>query len=231
MALTATPTPAIQQAPPQFQNLRMGANGYPITTSNPTDINTIIGGMTDRTPWRWYDTFNKPLASPPTACPQQINFFQVPQNQQDPITLTTKTMLDTNMENPGQFNPPYCLVMESIGFVIQSSDVLADIQSIYNNYWMEFKILQKVFFNGPIWMYPGGYGITGQNLTGSQQQWTNGLPAPGYTYRFGKFARYIPPLTNFSLKLFCPSGTTPPTLTADFKLIAYLDGLTDLPVQ
>lgn len=228
MALTPTPTPAIQQAPGSMQS---SVYNYTKPTSNPQDINTIIGGMVDRTNWRWYDTFNKPLASPPTACPQQINFFQLAQNQTDPITGLTKTMLDTNMENSGQFNPPYCLVMESIGFMIQSADVLADIQAIVNNYWMEFKILNKVFYNGLLEFYPGGYGLTGQNLTGSQQHWTNGIPAPGFGYRFGKFARYIPPLTNFSLRLFCPSGTTPPTLSANFKMIAILDGLTDLPVQ
>lgn len=229
MALMATPTMAAQQAP---QGVINQATGRPYgTTSNPNDINTIIGGMTDRTPWRWYDRFNKPLASPPTPCPQQINFFQVPQSGTDPITNTVKSYLDTNMDNPGQFNPPYCLVMDCIGFHIISTDVKADIDALFGSYWMEFRVLQKVFFQGPLWMYPGGYGFTGQNLTGSQQNWTNGLPAPGYTYRFGKFSRYIPPLTNFSLRLFCPSGTTPPTLTVNFSLYAYLEGLTDLPVQ
>lgn len=202
------------------------------STSNPSDINTIIGGMVDRTNWRWYDRFRRTLTSPPTACPQQINFFQIPVNQPDPLNSSiAKSYLDTNMQATGQFPIPYCCVMEALGFHITSTDVKADIDSLLNNYWIEFVILSKLFYRGPIWMFPSGYGITGQNLTGSQQNWTNGLPAPGYAYRFGKFARYIPPLTQFTCSLFCPSGSTPPTMTADFSLYAYLDGLTDLPVQ
>ena len=100
MAIQPQATPAIQQSP----GPRMGPNGYPLSTSNPKDINSIVGGMIDRTPWRWWDTFNKPLPSPNTAAPSQLSFFQVAMNQVDPITGLVKTKLDTNMTQAGQFD-------------------------------------------------------------------------------------------------------------------------------
>lgn len=224
MALTASPTTAMQQAP------QSSVMNYTRTTSNPQDINTIVGGMVDRCPWRWWDTFTWTLASPAVAVPSQINFFQVAMNQVDPYTAVPKTKVDTNMTQPGQFTPPYCLVMDQIGFHIVSTDTKADLDKFWNQCWMEFKILGKIFFEGLLWMFPGAFGFSGtQNPSSTDQSWVNGLPAPQYGWRLGKYSRYIPPLTNFSLRLYFPG--TPPTLASSFKVVAYLDGLTDNPVQ
>ena len=228
MAVVASPTAAIQQASagqqmPYYQQ-------FPNTTSRPEDINTIVAGMVDRSPWRWWDTFTFPLTSPVTVVPSQVNFFQVAMNQVDPITNTVKTKVQTNMVQAGQFTPPYCLVMEQFGFYIVPGDSYADLTKFFNNCWFEFKILGKIFFEGLLWMAPGGFGIQGkQNQSGTDQWWTNGLPAPQFSYRVGKYARYIPPLTNFSMRLFFPG--TPPTLAGSFNLVCYLDGLSDNPVQ
>jgi len=229
MAIQPQATPAIQQSP--APGPRMGPNGYPLSTSNPKDINSIVGGMIDRTPWRWWDTFNKPLPSPNTATPSQVSFFQVAMNQVDPITGLVKTKLDTNMTQAGQFSPPYCLVMYQIGFHIESSDIRADIDKFINTCWIEFKILGKVFFEGLPYMFPDGYGLMGQpNPTGGagDQNWTNGFPAPQAGWRFNEFPRYIPPLTQFTMTAFFPAAQT---FAANFKVVAILDGLTDLPVQ
>lgn len=227
MAIQPQATPAIQQAP-----AASSVYSYTRPTSNPKDINSIIGGMIDRTPWRWWDTFNKPLPSPNTAVANQVSWFQVAMNQVDPVTGLVKTKLDTNMTQAGQFSPPYCLVMYQIGFHIISSDIRADIDKFINSCWIELKILGKVFFEGTPYMFPDGYGLMGQpNPTGGagDQNWTNGFPAPQAGWRFNEFPRYIPPLTQFTLTAFFPG--TPPTFAANFKIVAILDGLTDLPVQ
>lgn len=221
MALTPTPTTAMQQAPAYQQQ-------FTATTSRPEDINSIVGGMVDRSPWRWWDTATIPLASPAVAVPSQISFFQVAMNQIDPITNVAKTKVDTNMVQAGQFSPPSCLVMEQFGFYIVPSDNLVDLKSFFAGCWFEFKIINKIFFEGLLWMAPGAFGFSGHGTT-TDQFITNGLPAPQYGYRVGKFARYIPPLTNFSMRLYFPG--TPPTMTAAFKLVCYLDGLSDNPVQ
>lgn len=226
MANIAAPTSAMQQAP------QSSVNAFTRTTSNPEDINTIVGGMIDRSPWRWWDTWNQPLASPAVAVGTggQVNFFQVAQNQVDPLTNTVKTKLDTNMTQGGHFSPPYCLVMEQFGFFIQTSDTLADVKAVFNGAYFEFRILGKIFFEGLIWMAPGAFGLTGHPNSQSTGEFiTNGLPAPQYGYRVGKYARYIPPLTQFNMKLTFPG--TAPTLTSAFKLVCYLDGLSDNPVQ
>lgn len=228
MALTSTPTTAMQQAgpgqqPPYYQQ-------FPTTTSKPEDINSIVGGMVDRSPWRWWDTWNQPLASPAVGVNSQINFFQTGMNQVDPVTGLTKTKLDTNMTQSGQFSPPYCLVMEQFGFYIETNDTLADVKKVFGGCWFEFKILSKIFFEGLVWMAPGAFGLTGERNGQSTDSFiVNGLAAPQYGYRVGKYARYIPPLTNFSMRLFFPG--TPPTLASAFKLVCYLDGLSDNPVQ
>jgi hypothetical protein len=216
------------QTPGTYVNPQTGQQ-YGVT-SNPGDVNSIVAGMVDRTPWRFYDTYNNPAVSPAVAVTNQVAFFQVPINGTDPVTKVAKTELDTNMTSPGQFSPPYCLVLYQIGFHIISTDKKADIDSIFNNCYMHFRILGKDFFTGLPWMYPSGYGMMGQNLTSTDQNWTNGFPAPQATYRLTQFPRYIPPLTQFYLTLFFP-GTPPPTLVNNFKLVAFLDGLTDLPVQ
>jgi len=226
MAVQAAPTAAIQQAPVS------SVYNYTRTTSNPEDINSIVGGMVDRSPWRWWDTWNQPLASPavPVGTGGQVYFFQVAQNQVDPLTGLQKTKLDTNMTQAGQFSPPYCLVMEQFGFYIESNDTLADVKKAFGGCYFEFRILGKIFFEGLLWMAPGAFGLTGhQNAQSTDQYIVNGLPAPQYGYRVGKFARYIPPLTQFQMKLTFPG--TAPTLSSAWKLVCYLDGLSDNPVQ
>ncbi len=223
MALQATPTAAVQQVT------------YQPGTNNPRDINSIVGGMVDRSPWRWWDTWTNPLASPTVPINGEINFFQIPVNSIDPLTGFAKTVVDTNMKSPGQFNPPYCLVMDSFGFYIESNDTLADIKKVFGNCRYQLYILGKVFFEGLLWMAPGGFGFMGTpNQAGTGEIITNGFPAPQATYRFNKYARYIPPLTNFGVRLIFPNvpGTSaPPTLASAFKLVCYLDGLSDNPVQ
>jgi hypothetical protein len=228
MAITAQATPAIQQA-------NTTASGAPLmtrTTANPDDINTIVGGMVDRSPWHWWDTYQNPLASPAVAVASSITFFQVPIGQPDPVTAVAKTKLQTNMTQSGQFSPPYCCVLQQIGFHINSDDRKADIDSFFNKCYVQFSVLGKVFSEGRLWMYPDGFGLMGSpNPTGAaaDQSWTNGFPAPQAGFRLGKYARYIPPLTQFAVTLFFPG--TPPTLANNFNLVCFLDGLTDLPVQ
>jgi hypothetical protein len=227
MANTAAPTPAIQQAQPGQTSSVYQFNK---TTANPQDINTIVGGMVDRSPWRWWDQFVYPLGSPAVPVPSEVDFFQIAMNQVDPVTGVRKTKVNTNMTNSGQFTPPYCLVMSSFGFYIEQPALLADVNKFFSQCWYQLQILGKIFFEGRLWMAPGQYGYSGHGNAASTDSFiVNGLPAPGYGYRIGEYARYIPPLTNFSMKLFFPG--TPPTLSAAFTLTCFLDGLSDNPVQ
>jgi hypothetical protein len=133
------------------------------------------------------------------------------------------------MTQAGQFSPPYCCVLQQIGFHIDSTDKKADIDLFFNRCYVQFQVLGKVFSEGRLWMYPDGFGLMGVTNVANAESWTAGFPAPQATFRLGKYARYIPPLTQFSVTLFFPG--VPPTLLNNFNIVCFLDGLTDLPVQ
>ena len=95
---------------------------------------------------------------------------------------------------------------------------------------MEFKISNKIFWEGQPWQFPAGVGIMGhQNPSSTDQFLTNGFPAPQATRRAGSFSKYIAPLQPFTLKFFFPG--TPPTIATNFKLVVFLDGLSDTSVN
>lgn len=215
MALQPTMTSAAAMAPPAPAG---------------QDINSIMGGWVDRGPWKYWDTWTNPVASPTVAVPPSIDFFTVPIGQLDVYTGLRKTKLQTNMVRSGQFAPPRCLVLMQIGVQIVSTDVKADIDKVFNNCYLEFKIDDKIFYEGFLWMFPSGTGYTGsQNQAGTDQWFNNGFPAPQATWRSPEFAKYIAPIQQFSLVFHFPG--TAPTLANSFSIVTFLDGLTDRSVQ
>lgn len=200
--------------------------------NSPKDINSIMAGWVDRGPWQYWDTVPGTQGA---AMASSYSIFSVPIGQLDPVTSTVKTKLQTNMQRGNQFPPPRCLVLMQIGFYFSSTMLKADIDLMLNNYYIEFRIDEKIYFEGQLWQFPAGVGLTGTSTTTSQQAWLNGLPAPQYTRRYGDYAKYIAPLQQFSLTMITPN--TPPTLTSTndggtgLSLIPFLDGLTDRAVQ
>lgn len=213
MALTNspnTPMPAPSPAPPRAP-----------------DINSVVGGVVDRRPWQYWDTWTNPLASPTVAVPSEIALFTVPINQLDVYTGLRKTKLQTNMTASGQFVAPECLILQQIGIYICAGNTKAAIDQFFENCYMEFRINQKIFFEGQPWQFPSGTGYTG-TPTSTTDYWVNGFPAPQATRRAGPFSKYIAPLQPFSLKFIFPG--TPPTMATAFKLVVFLDGLADTAV-
>ncbi len=221
------------------------------------DINALIGQMVDRRKWYFYDVVK---LAPGATMSNQYSFFNVPLRNPDPnANNVPKTELETNMKSSGMFNPPYDLILNNLGFYFVAGNLLYDITQIVNMAWFEFKILEKTFFMGHLWRHPPGAGLTGMSTAQGQQVWNNGLPEPGAIYHFGNFAKYIPPLVNFSLTLNFPETFTQflgsagnlgatntafgqvagalPTLATQgqggngIQLYAIMNGLSDGPVQ
>ncbi len=169
-----------------------------------------------------------------------------------------KTELDTNMREAKKFAPPYDLILNNLGFYFLINNRLYDVAQICNMAWFEFKILEKTFFMGHLWRHPPGAGIYGFTSQTNESSWCNGVPEPGAIYHFGSFAKYIPPLVNFSLTLNFPEtftqflgsgnlgaantaagqapGVLPTLLTIGqggngIQLVAIMNGLSDGPVQ
>lgn len=178
----------------------------PVTDSGQLDINALIGQMVDRRKWYFYDVVK---LAPGAQLVNQYSFFNVALRQPDPnANNQPKTELETNLRTASQFNPPYDLILNNLGFYFVAGNLLYDITQIVNYGWFEFKILEKTFFMGHLWRHPPGAGITGFSTQVSQAVWNNGLPEPGAIYHFGNFAKYIPPLVNFSLTLNFPENMT-----------------------
>jgi hypothetical protein len=206
---------------------------YPTGTApaGTKDINAVMAGFVDRGPWKYYDTI---LTAANTQMQQSYSMFSVPIGSIDPILNTPKTKLQTNMQRGNQFPPPKCLVLMQLGFMF-SNMLEADILKVILNYYIEFRIDDKIFYEGLLQFYPAGYGLFGASTISGDYAWGLGFPAPQAGVRWGEYAKYIAPIQQFSLTLITQS--TPPTLTATgsggngLNLVAFMDGLTDRSVQ
>lgn len=193
------------------------------------NTNSIMDGWVDRGPWVYWDTIT--FAS--GAVLQQYNPFSVPIGQADPTNANQlKTKLQTNMVRGNQFPPPRCLLLIDIGFAFATNFPKADIDKILNACWMEFRIDDKIFHEGPLELYPSGSGLDGVSVNSGESTYHLGWPAPEFARRYGDWAKYIAPTQQFSMVInFGGGGVSIPSLTTGGTLRIYLDGLTDRSVQ
>ena len=183
---------------------------------------------------------------PNAALQTSYSVYSVPIGQQNPyVSGTTKGKILTNMQQSGTFPPPRCLLLLQLGFFFGAQSVtpaggtatwtpmfLDDVEAVLNASYMEFRIDDKIFHEGQLWQFPPGVGVAGATATSGQNSWTNGLPAPCYSRRYGDWAKYIAPLQLFSLTIIFPG--TPPTMDANgpgLYMPVFMDGLTDRSVQ
>jgi len=254
------PAAAPSTVPGTYMGQRTTGSGKAIPVNASTgqlDINALIGQMVDRRKWYYYDVVK---IAPGTTLSNQYSFFNVALRQPDPnANNQPKTELETNLKSASMFNPPYDLILFNLGFYFVAGNLLYDITQIVNYGWFEFKILEKTFFMGHLVRHPPGMGISGFSTNTTEAVWNNGMPEPGAIYHFGNFAKYIPPLVNFSLTLNFPetmtqffggsgnlgarqiqygqsAGALPTLATAEqggngIQLYAIMNGLSDGPVQ
>lgn len=254
------PVPIAQTAAGNYFGRTTTGKGAPIPVNPNTgqiDINALIGQMVDRRKTYIYDTWT--LAPGSTVTNTPINFFQTPIGQPDPYNGNVpKTPLETNMRSTGQFNPPYDMILFNLGFLFVIGNRLFDIAQIVNHGWFEFKILEKTMWMGHLWRHPPGAGFSGMSTQTTESTWNNGIPSPESIWPFGNYRKYIPPLVNFSCTLNFPEtyntmynsslpawitatlgaiGASLPTISTagnggnGIKLIAFMNGLSDGPVQ
>lgn len=224
------------------------------------DINSLMAGWVDRGAWTYYDRLIQPLSGTGStyggSTGQLANTytpFSVGINKPDAITNINKTKLWTNLPNSGQFNPPRCLILQRLGVYFEPTMLLADIELFIMNAYFEFKIDDKIFFEGLLEFHPPGMGLYGFSDKQNEGVWTNGLPTPHATRSFGNYAKYIAPLQNFSWTITFPTltpvtnaiggatpgtnpGTNPILTTAanggtGLNMVFIMDGLTDRSVQ
>ena len=213
--------------------LKMAYGGNPTAMSpadaSGRDTNSIMQGWVDRGPWQYWDTVTFAAA---TQVAQQYSPFSVPIGAQDPLTSQTKTKLQTNMQRQNQFPPPRCLLLLAIGFEFAPNFTKADINLILNAAYMEFRVDDKIFHEGPLTLFSSGTGLNGVTQNSGEASWFLGMPMPQAQRRYGDWAKYIAPLQQFSMVInFGGGGVAVPTLTTGGTMRIFLDGLTDRSVQ
>lgn len=196
------------------------------------DINSILAGFVDRGIWYYWDTIT---VAQNAAGSTSYSPFSVPIGQgTTAFGSGAKNKMDTNMVRGNQFPPPRCLILDHIGFFFGSEMLKADIDLFINNYYMELRIDEKIYFEGHLWYYAPGAGLYGNGTKTAEAAWGIGLPDFRAAIHFGDYAKYIAPLQQFSLSLIAPSAPTF-TSTANggvgVRLIPMLCGLTDRAVQ
>jgi hypothetical protein len=228
--------------PPQYSG-----TAYSAAQAQGMDINSIMAGWVDRGKWIYYDTITQAAGSSALSV---YTPFAVGLNQNDQINTTLiKTKLQTNLPNGGQFNPPRCLILNQLGFLFTGqpatsstatktygNTVLADIEQFCNSCYFEFRIDDKIFFEGLLEFHPPGVGIYGSSTNQNEESWGLGFPSPLAVWEFGNFAKYIAPLQNFSLQIKFPGSTLPVWATSGnggqgINLVVMMKGLTDRSVQ
>ena len=216
-----------------------------------------MGNVVDRGKWYIYDTLK---LGPGTTLANQYSFFATAMGQADPYVTgnPVKTKLETNLPTANQFNPPFNLILNNLGFYFSMDNRLYDIKQIVKYGYLEFKIIDKIFAEGHLWRHPAGAGITGATSQTSEASWMNGTADPGACYTFGNWAKIITPLERFTLTINFPevlnsllgtsiltaqetaagqSSTTLPTLLTAAQggngiwLVALMNGLYDRSVQ
>lgn len=210
------------------------------------DINSLMAGWVDRGAWIYYDRIFQPLTGTGSTyggaagqLAQTYTAFKIGLNSPDAITQQNKTKIWTNLPNGGQFNPPRCMVLRRLGFVFEYTMALSDIELFLGNAYLEFKIDDKIFFEGTLDFWPGGMGLTGYSTANNQAVWTNGLTTPHAMRDYGPYAKYIAPLQNFSLTITLPStgpfnGNSSLFLNNNgtgLNVKCLMDGITDRSVQ
>jgi|GEM_PF-3656928 len=203
------------------------------------NTNAFVANMVDQEPFIYWDTLQSPTA---TQVPSTFFCFSIAVGQPNPANVggIPNTKLQTNMQTANQFPPPRCILLNAMEFQYSSRMTKGDIDLIEDGAYFEFKISDKIFFEGYVRDLPAGAGLMGVTTNNGESVYTNGWPTPQGRRTFGSWSKYIPPLTRFSLNLFfngsnniVGGNATPPTMTGAVGLLmrVCLDGITALPVQ
>lgn len=180
----------------------------------------------DRGPWQLYDRLT---AAAGAAVTTPLQFFATPIGG-------AKTKIDTNMTRGNVLPPPQKFSVFSIGFIVGSQMLLADVQLLLLNSFFEFKIGQKIFAEGPLQLYPAGVGVSGLSTRTAQAAVNNGIADVNARRSWGsEFSRDIPANSYFGVTVYpnftLTAAAAVPNAGAGLDLMCVLDGIMDREVQ
>lgn len=94
-----------------------------------------------------------------------------------PIGTAGKTKEDTNLENVSQLPAPQWMNVTHMGFFFAPDTHIIDINALFDDYYYEFWVGQKVYSEGPLQCAPAGAGIYSAHTINNTQINTNGWPS------------------------------------------------------
>ncbi len=173
--------------------------------------NPIDPNKADILPWYLYDKITVAVA---TAVGTSQVFFSVPIGGTQNAVVKTKQQ--TNMEQVSQLPAPQHFNATALEIFFATNMLKTDIDSVLNNYYLEFWIGQKIYAEGPLFKFPGGAGLAGVSQQSGQQTFSNGVPNPMAVvdFRMGEnpIGHHILQGQNFTVKIL---GTTFTTVAGD----------------
>lgn len=135
------------------------------------NINPIVPGAADYVQWNAYDRMTYAAA---TQLPNLISYFSIPSNQQG------KTKMDTNLTQVQTFTAPNWINVVGMGLYFSSQMIKGDIDIVLNNFWLEFWCQEKIYLEGPVWLFPSPGGLTAGFMLSTattNTAYNNGTPA------------------------------------------------------
>lgn len=184
--------------------------------------NPVAQDLADVIPYKIYDTLT---TAANTAGSAEYQFFTTPQS-------ATKTKLLTNLEQAGRLPDPRHFFVRSLRFIFQQGMVLSDIRLMLLNYYVEFWIGNKIYMEGPLYLFPGGAGMTGVTTNTTESAWTLGTPDPCSVDDFGEKGFSILQGQTFKVKVINGGAAITFSSTGNgLNLICVLDGLIAREVQ
>jgi hypothetical protein len=195
---------------------------------------SIIEAMYEPTPYRWFDR----LTLQPDSQLSELQFFKVPMNGN--VDGRLKTHADTNMRQGEQFTPPFCFLTYQIGFEVTGASQQY-LNRFYASCCMNFQVLGKVFAQTaliPTGRHSGFMDESGnpcqfeiEKLSAQERlgydRFGFSVPQAGFRFPISR-PFFIPTLTNFGVSLLFPHGI--PASKKEISVLAYLDGITELPI-
>jgi len=156
-----------------------------------------------------------------TSGTTQLNYFQVPLGGTITGTATSKTQVQTNMDQGGSLPYPKNFEIHAIRLINQYGAAVADLNQIFNNSWFKLFIGTKDYLVVNSFMLTAGVGLDGiaagsTNVVGVH----NGRPDQRGIYVLAEPIDLIPQ-QNFRCELNFPTATS---LTATVAVSIYLDG-------
>lgn len=229
--LVAPVGPLIQPARSRAHSLYTRQQGIRIDVESPELIarrlrryaNPVVPNMADRQAWMLYDRL---AVATNTLTATNYVFFQVP------ISGSTKTKNDTNLVQQGRLEDPQRFFVTALRFIISSDVLSTDITRLLKNFYCEFWIGSKIYQEGPLVLFPGGAGVSGNSVKTGDSNWNHGDANPSAINLLGEEGIWILQSQNFRVETKGTAFTTSAATDATgLNVLCVLDGVIYRQVQ